>query len=174
MIFPGLSNPANRNLKRRGVSDETPRQETLSTSRPRRNRADAVYPVTVLLRRLGIARNSLASLRRRGLPVHSIGRRCSLVYGWELLDLLRSESDQGSNDALDDAGNDGDSVATVPAAVPGGPEQCRLKTDIAATNNGQVVDGGPEQTTDSPDDPTEDTARAANRAANQAGKRTDE
>jgi len=84
-------------------------------------RGDAVYPISVLMRKLGIARNTLSSLRRRGLPVHSIGRRCSLVYGWELLAFLRSSQDQGSNDPLDQAGNSGESAVTIPATVPGGP-----------------------------------------------------
>ncbi len=52
-------------------------------------RSEAVYPLTVLMKRLGIARNTLSSLRRRGLPVHFLGRRCALVYGWELLAFLR-------------------------------------------------------------------------------------
>ena len=77
-------------------------------------RADAVYPVTVLMKRLGIARNTLTSLRRRGLPVHCIGRRCALVFGWELLGFLRAESDLGSIAPLDQAGKCGDSPATVP------------------------------------------------------------
>ena len=38
-------------------------------------RGDAVYPITVFMRRLGIARNTLNSLRRRGPAVHSLGRR---------------------------------------------------------------------------------------------------
>ena len=81
-----------------------------------------VYPVTVLMRRLGIARNTLASLRRRGLPVHSIGRRCTLIDGGELIRFVRAEwtADQGSKDALDHTGKCGDSAATVPATVPAG------------------------------------------------------
>ncbi len=85
-------------------------------------RGDALYPVTVLMRRLGIARNTLASLRRRGLKVHTIGRRCALIDGGELIRFLRAEwtaeADQGSNDALDHAGKCGDSEVTVPATVP--------------------------------------------------------
>jgi hypothetical protein len=53
-------------------------------------RSDAIYPISVLMKRLGIARNSLSSLRKRGLPVHFIGRRCGLVFGWELLNFLRT------------------------------------------------------------------------------------
>ncbi|MEI8372471.1 MAG: hypothetical protein WCJ35_06520 [Planctomycetota bacterium] len=86
-------------------------------------RGDAVYPISVLMKRLGIARNTLSSLRRRGLPVHSIGRRCAIVYGWELLAFLRSESDQGSNGAMDQDANNGDTATTVPTTVPGGPEE---------------------------------------------------
>jgi len=54
-------------------------------------RADALYPIAVLLRRLGISRNSLSSMRRRGLPVRFIGRRCGLIDGRELIDFLRAE-----------------------------------------------------------------------------------
>ena len=54
-------------------------------------RADAVYPISVLMNRLGIARNSLTSMRRRGLPVHHVGRRCAVVDGTEFLRFLRSE-----------------------------------------------------------------------------------
>ena len=62
-------------------------------------RGDAIYPISVLMKRLGIARNSLTSLHGAvGWSVHSIGRRCSLVYGWELLALLRSESDCNSQE----------------------------------------------------------------------------
>ena len=54
-------------------------------------RADALYPLGVLMRKLGIARNTLTSLRRRGLPVRFIGRRCGLVDGAELIAFLRAE-----------------------------------------------------------------------------------
>ena len=54
-------------------------------------RADALYPLGVLMRKLGIARNTLASLRRRGLKVHFVGRRCGLVDGHELIEFLRAE-----------------------------------------------------------------------------------
>lgn len=54
-------------------------------------RADSLYPVQVLLRRLGIGRNTLTSLRRRGLPVHSLGRRCTLIDGGELVRFLRAQ-----------------------------------------------------------------------------------
>ena len=50
-------------------------------------RADALYPIAVLLRRLGISRNSLASMRRRGMPVRFIGRRCG-ACGWRRIDRL--------------------------------------------------------------------------------------
>lgn len=84
-------------------------------------RGDAVYPISVLMRRLGIARNTLSSLRRRGLPVHSIGRRCAVVFGWELLAFLRSELDQGTINPPVQSANNGDSATAVPASVPGGP-----------------------------------------------------
>ena len=90
-------------------------------------RGDSLYPVTVLMRRLGIARNTLASLRRRGLPVHSIGRRCALIDGGELIRFLRAEwtaeADHGSSDAPVSALNAGDSAGTVPGTVP--EEGCR-------------------------------------------------
>ena len=54
-------------------------------------RADALYPLGVLLRKLGIARNTLTSMRRRGLPVHFISRRSAVVDGSELLAFLRRE-----------------------------------------------------------------------------------
>ena len=38
-------------------------------------RSDSIYPVQVLIRRLGIGRTTLTSLRRRGLEVHNLGRR---------------------------------------------------------------------------------------------------
>ncbi len=90
-------------------------------------RGDALYPVTVLMRRLGIARNSLQSLRRRGLAVHTIGRRCAVVDGAELLRFLRAEwqvnPDQGSNDPSASAQNHGGSKATVPGdGTQGGPK----------------------------------------------------
>ena len=54
-------------------------------------RSDSIYPVTVLLKRLGIGRNSLVAMRRRGLPIHHLGRRCAVVYGKELLEFLVEE-----------------------------------------------------------------------------------
>ena len=54
-------------------------------------RADALYPLGVLMRKLGIARNTLASLRRQGLKVHFVGRRCGLVDGAELIAFLREQ-----------------------------------------------------------------------------------
>jgi hypothetical protein len=77
-------------------------------------RADAIYPVGVLLRRMGIGRNTLTSLRRRGLPIHQLGRRCSFVFGAELIDFLRASQDQGSNDPLAHTENSEDLAATVP------------------------------------------------------------
>jgi hypothetical protein len=83
-------------------------------------RADSLYPLSVLCRRLGIGRNTLTSMRRRGLPVHNLGRRCSFIFGSELLDFLKANPDQGSNNATADAEKCGDSAATVPVSVPGG------------------------------------------------------
>jgi hypothetical protein len=59
-------------------------------------RADALYPLAVFMRRLGIGRHSLTSLRRQGLPVRSIGQRL-FVDGSEALDALRRiwQADQG-------------------------------------------------------------------------------
>jgi hypothetical protein len=84
---------------------------------------NAVYPVAVLLRRLGISRNSLTSLRRRGLPVRNLGRRCAIVCGWEFLDFLRAENaDQSSTHPQADAENSSDPAATVlPTVRDGGP-----------------------------------------------------
>ena len=50
--------------------------------------ADAIYPLAVFLRRLGIGRHSLTALRRRGLPVHAIGTRL-FIDGREAIDTLR-------------------------------------------------------------------------------------
>lgn len=50
--------------------------------------AEAIYPLAVFLRRLGIGRHSLTALRRRGLPVHAIGTRL-FVDGREVIDTLR-------------------------------------------------------------------------------------
>lgn len=52
---------------------------------------DRLYPLGILMRRLGISRNTLTSLRRRGLPVHFIGRRCGVIDGSELIAFLRKE-----------------------------------------------------------------------------------
>jgi hypothetical protein len=62
-------------------------------------RAESVYPAAVLMRRLGIGRATLTGLRRRGLPVHSLGRRCVVIYGWELVAFLRAEADSGRSAA---------------------------------------------------------------------------
>ncbi len=43
------------------------------------------------MRKLGIGRNTLTSLRRRGLKVHFVGRRCGLVDGGELIAFLRAQ-----------------------------------------------------------------------------------
>ena len=50
--------------------------------------AQAIYPLAVFLRRLGIGRHSLTALRQQGLPVHAIGTRL-FVDGREAIDTLR-------------------------------------------------------------------------------------
>ena len=69
-------------------------------------RADALYPLGVLMRKLGIARNTLSSLRKRGLKVHFVGRRCGLIDGAELIQFLRNQWQQ--------EGNVGDNQADLP------------------------------------------------------------
>jgi len=61
--------------------------------------ADALYPIGVFMRRLGIGRHSLTSLRRQGLPVRSIGQRL-FVDGSEAVATLRRlwQADQGTDD----------------------------------------------------------------------------
>jgi hypothetical protein len=54
-------------------------------------RADALYPVSVLLKKLGVGRNTLSSLRRRGLKVHHLSGKSTLVDGFELIEFLRKE-----------------------------------------------------------------------------------
>jgi hypothetical protein len=63
-------------------------------------RADALYPVAVFMRRLGIGRHSLTALRRQGLPIRNIGQRC-YIDGSEALTALRRiwRTDQGAGDA---------------------------------------------------------------------------
>jgi hypothetical protein len=51
-------------------------------------RHDAIYPLGVFLKRLGIGRHSLAALRRQGLPVRAIGQRL-FVDGYEAIVTLR-------------------------------------------------------------------------------------
>jgi hypothetical protein len=43
------------------------------------------------MRKLGISRNTLTSLRKQGLKVHFLGRRCGLVDGGELIAFLRNQ-----------------------------------------------------------------------------------
>jgi len=76
---------------------------------------NAVYPTSVFLKRLGIARSSLQSLRRRGLPVHNLGRRCALVFGWEFVDFLRANPDRGNGDASVGLEESREPAGTVPA-----------------------------------------------------------
>jgi len=52
--------------------------------------ADALYPVSAFMRRLGIGRHSLTALRRRGLPVRPIGTRM-FIDGAEALEFLRGQ-----------------------------------------------------------------------------------
>jgi hypothetical protein len=66
---------------------------------------NAVYPIGIFLRRLGISRNTLTSLRKRGLPVRHLGRRCAIVCGWEFIDFLRAEN---ANQASDEAATEQD------------------------------------------------------------------
>ena len=49
---------------------------------------NAVYPLTVFLKRLGIGRTSLTRLRQAGLPVHFIGRQL-YIDGEEAINFLR-------------------------------------------------------------------------------------
>jgi hypothetical protein len=73
--------------------------------------ADALYPLSVFLRRLGIGRHSLTALRRRGLPLRSIGQRL-FIDGREALDMLRrlweqdeaGEKQEGDQAAAGDGG----------------------------------------------------------------------
>ena len=51
-------------------------------------KAQAIYPLPVFLKRLGIGRHSLAALRRRGLQVRPIGQRL-FIDGAEALGTLR-------------------------------------------------------------------------------------
>ncbi|MEN6407016.1 MAG: hypothetical protein ABFC77_11155 [Thermoguttaceae bacterium] len=60
-------------------------------------RADALYPVGVFLRRLGIGRHSLTALRRQGLPVRTIGTRL-MIDGGEALAFLRRQWQEPSGD----------------------------------------------------------------------------
>lgn len=66
-------------------------------------RAEAVYPAGVFMQRLGIGRATLTSIRRRGLPIHSLGRRCAMIFGWEFIQFLRAEaeSDRSTDDQTD-------------------------------------------------------------------------
>jgi len=50
--------------------------------------ANALYPLQVFLRRLGIGRHSLTGLRKRGLPVRMIGTR-AIIDGTEAIEALR-------------------------------------------------------------------------------------
>jgi hypothetical protein len=65
-------------------------------------RSDALYPISTLLRKLGISRNTLTSLRKQGLKVHFLGRRCGLVDGAELITFLRNQWKTGA-EAADEA-----------------------------------------------------------------------
>jgi len=54
-------------------------------------RGDCLYPISVLLRKLGISRNTLTSMRRRGLPCHLVTAKCGLIDGREFIEFLRAE-----------------------------------------------------------------------------------
>jgi hypothetical protein len=77
-------------------------------------RADALYPLPVFLRRLGIGRHSLTALRRAGLPVRSIGTRL-MIDGQEALDFLRRSWQQP-------AGDQGKAVSIMEQAGDGGQQ----------------------------------------------------
>ena len=85
---------------------------------------NAIYPLSTFLKRLGIGRSTLIMLRKRGFPVHFIGRRI-FIDGQEAVDTFRqifaqetprniSQSDkQGENDGSSrtpDASQTGDKV----------------------------------------------------------------
>lgn len=53
-------------------------------------RSDAIYPIIVAMRRLGIGRTTLTGLRDQGLPIHQLGRRCTYVFGSELIEFLKA------------------------------------------------------------------------------------
>jgi hypothetical protein len=82
-------------------------------------RADAIYPLGVFLRRLGIGRHSLTALRRQGLPVRSIGPRL-FIDGSEALATLRRlwGADEGSDDPAGSPGKADRNAATIPDTVP--------------------------------------------------------
>jgi len=52
---------------------------------------NAIYPIGTILRKLGIARNTLTSMRRRGLKIHFLTRKCGVIDGRELIEFLRAE-----------------------------------------------------------------------------------
>ena len=98
-------------------------------------RSEAVYPLTVLMKRLGIARNTLSSLRRRGLPVHFLGRRCALVYGWELLAFLRGGPDGRRH-------HGGQARMNAPAAIHGRNHRSNGRQLSPDEINGLIAGGG--------------------------------
>ena len=85
-------------------------------------RADALYPVSIFLRRLGIGRHSLTSLRKQGLPCHAIGTRLFIDGAEALSTLRRLWAEQRIDDALSDARNTGENRAAVPPAIPTGQQ----------------------------------------------------
>jgi hypothetical protein len=54
-------------------------------------RSDAIYPIIVVMRRLGIGRSTLTTMRRQGLSVRQLGRRCTYVFGSELIEFLKTQ-----------------------------------------------------------------------------------
>ena len=64
-------------------------------------RADALYPIRTLLKRLGVSRNTLTSLQRRGLKVHFLTRKSGLIDGRELIEFLRAEWQRESESGVD-------------------------------------------------------------------------
>ncbi len=78
--------------------------------------ASAVYPLATFVKRLGIGRASLTALRRRGLPVRSIGRKL-YIDGTEALETLRRlwrEDAQRIDSPPDGPGNPERLEGTIP------------------------------------------------------------
>jgi hypothetical protein len=68
---------------------------------------DAIYPLPVFLRRLGLGRHSFRELRRLGLPVFMFGRR-AYIDGAKAVECLRALAEQhtdGSGGGTSDRGD---------------------------------------------------------------------